>query len=64
MAGERFPPKKMSSHLLYLGVSRPLDATLKRWRALQIRFGLVIFKVLYHVTHMSTQAATAKRVFE
>ena len=43
--GGRLPQKK-SPHLVYLGVSRIPDATLKRWRAPQIWFGLAIFLVL------------------
>jgi len=42
--GRRLLPKENVPHLLYLGVSRPPDATLKRWQALQILSGLAIFE--------------------
>ena len=36
----------MFHHFLYLRIFRPPDATLKKWQALEIRFGLVIFLVV------------------
>jgi len=32
--GGQWPLKKVASHLWYFGVSRPPDATLKRWLTL------------------------------